>query len=292
MKNKAVGIIGASGWLGGHLCKALMEKGWDVVGFSRSERTGERMSWRQWQGEGAINLEGLDAVINLAGEAIDQRWTEARKVVLRESRVDLTEALSASIRESGVKVLLNASAIGFYGDRGDEKLPESAAVGEGYMAGLCQDWEDAVDVPEEVRTVFLRTGVVLGQGGRAWEKMGKIFKLGIGGRLGSGKQWMPWIHLTDEIEGIVFCLENEITGPVNLVAPESVRNSDFTKAVGKAVKRPTLFPAPAFALKLILGDFAEEGLLASTRVVPQALLDAGFKFTYPNIDKAMAELVS
>lgn len=292
MKNKAVGIIGASGWLGGHLCKALMEKGWDVVGFSRSERTGERMSWRQWQGEGAINLEGLDAVINLAGEAIDQRWTEARKVVLRESRVDLTEALSASIRESGVKVLLNASAIGFYGDRGDEKLPESAAAGEGYMAGLCQDWEDAVDVPEEVRTVFLRTGVVLGQGGRAWEKMGKIFKLGIGGRLGSGKQWMPWIHLTDEIEGIVFCLENEITGPVNLVAPESVRNSDFTKAVGKAVKRPTLFPAPAFALKLILGDFAEEGLLASTRVVPQALLDAGFKFTYPTIDEAMAELVS
>ena len=269
-----------------------MEKGWGVTGFSRSKRDDDGMSWRQWGGEGSINLEGLDAVINLAGEAIDQRWTEARKVVLRESRVDLTEALSASIRDSEVNLLLNASAIGFYGDRGDKKLPESATVGEGYMAGLCLDWEQAVDVPEGVRTVLLRTGVVLGQGGRAWEKMGKIFKLGIGGRLGSGQQWMPWIHLTDEIEGIVFCLENEIAGPVNLVAPESVRNSEFTKAVGKAVRRPTFFPAPAFALKLILGDFAEEGLLASTRVVPQVLLDAGFQFKYPAIDEAMAELVS
>ncbi|MFT6863612.1 MAG: hypothetical protein ACJAVK_002173 [Akkermansiaceae bacterium] len=269
-----------------------MQRGWEVTGFSRSKRDERGMSWRQWEGEGSIDLEGLDAVVNLAGEAIDQRWTDARKVVLRESRVDLTKALSVSIRESEVKVLLNASAIGFYGDRGDEKLRESAAVGEGYMARLCLDWEGAVEVPDEVRTVFLRTGVVLGQGGRAWEKMGKIFKLGIGGRLGSGKQWMPWIHLADEIGGIVSCLENEIAGPVNLVAPESVRNSEFTKAVGKAVRRPTLFPAPAFALKLILGDFAEEGLLASTRVVPQVLLEAGFEFQYPTIAEAMAELVS
>ena len=292
MKKREVGIIGASGWLGGHLCKALMERGWGVTGFSRSKRDDDGMSWRQWGGEGSINLEGLDAVINLAGEAIDQRWTEARKVVLRESRVDLTEALSASIRDSEVNLLLNASAIGFYGDRGDEKLPESATVGEGYMAGLCLDWEEAVDVSENTRTVLLRTGVVLGQGGRAWEKMGKIFKLGIGGRLGSGQQWMPWIHLADEIEGIVFCLENEIAGPVNLVAPESVRNCEFTKAAGKAVRRPTLFPAPAFALKLILGDFAEEGLLASTRVVPQVLLDAEFEFKYPTIAEAMEELIS
>ena len=160
------------------------------------------------------------------------------------------------------------------------------------MAGLCLDWEEAVDVSSEVRTVLLRTGVVLGKGGRAWEKMGKIFKLGIGGRLGNGKQWMPWIHLADEIAGIVYCLEHEIAGPVNLVAPESVRNSEFTKAVGQAMKRPTLFPAPAFALKLLLGDFAEEGLLASTLVVPQVLLDAGYRFKYPTIESAMAELVS
>ncbi len=292
MKNKTVGVIGASGWIGAHLCKALLARGWDVTGFSRSQRENGDVTWRQWDGEGVIDLEGLGAVINLAGEAIDQRWTEKRKMAFRKSRVDLTEDLSESITKSDVEVLLNASAIGIYGDRGDENLPESASDGEGYLAGLCRDWEDAVEVPNSVRTVFLRTGVVLGKGGRAWDKMSGIFKWGIGGKLGNGRQWMPWIHLQDEIGGIIYGLENHVRGPVNLVAPESVRNAEFTRAVGHAMKRPTPFPAPAFALKLFLGDFAKEGLLASTKVVPQVLLDAEYAFEFPTIEKAMAELVA
>ena len=190
-----------------------------------------------------------------------------------------------------MKILLNGSATGFYGNRGDDLLAESEPVGGGYLAELCQDWEGAVDVPGEVRAVILRTGVVLGKGGRAWDKMSKIFRLGVGGRLGSGKQWMPWIHLEDEVNGMIFCLENEIEGPVNLVAPESVQNGEFTKAVA-VLKRPTPFPAPAFALKLALGDFAKEGLLASSRVVPGKLSVSGFQFSYEKIEEALAEITA
>lgn len=250
------------------------------------------MVWRKWAGEEEIDLEGLTSVINLSGEAIDQRWTKKRKALFRTSRVHLTAKLSKAIVNSNVEVLLNASATGIYGDRGDEGLPESASAGTSYLAELCRDWENAVEVPKNVRTVFLRTGVVLGKDSRAWEKMRKIFKWGVGGKLGNGRQWMPWVHLNDEVEGIIFCLENEIAGPVNLVAPESVRNAQFTKVVGKAMRRFTPFAAPAFGLKLLLGDFAEEGLLASTRAIPQVLLDAGYEFKYPTIKKAMSEIVA
>ncbi|MGB2455733.1 MAG: TIGR01777 family oxidoreductase [Akkermansiaceae bacterium] len=266
MKDRTVGVIGASGQIGRHLCNALIARGWRVIAFSRSVREDGDVVWRKWAGEEEIDLEGLTSVINLSGEAIDQRWTKKRKALFRTSRVHLTAKLSKAIVNSNVEVLLNASATGIYGDRGDEGLPESASAGTSYLAELCRDWENAVEVPENVRTVFLRTGVVLGKDSRAWGKMSKIFKWGIGGKLGNGRQWMPWIHLYDEVEGIVFCLENEIEGPVNLVAPESVRNAQFTKAVGKAIKRVTPFAAPAFGLKLLLGDFAKEGLLASARV--------------------------
>jgi uncharacterized protein (TIGR01777 family) len=230
-------------------------------------------------------------VINLAGESIDQRWTKARKLAFRKSRVELSAELSQRMAQSEVKVLLNASAIGIYGDRGDEELPEEASVGQGYLAGLCRDWEAAVAVPEKVRVVFLRTGVVLGNGGGAWGRIRPIFHLGIGGRLGKGCQWMPWIHLQDEVRAIVHCLENDLAGPVNLVAPGAVTNREFTQAVGRVLKRPTIFPAPAFALKLLLGEFAEEGLLASTRVVPRVLEETGFSFRHPTIEGALANLV-
>ncbi len=291
MKEKCVGVIGASGWLGHPLCQALVGHGWRVIGFSRSAQEDGPVQWRVWSGEGSIDLSGLDAVINLAGESIDQRWTKTRKLAFRKSRVDLSGELSQSIAQSEVKVLLNASAIGIYGDRGDEELPEEAPVGEGYLAGLCRDWEAAVEVPDKVRVVFLRTGVVLGNGGGAWGRMKPIFNLGIGGRLGKGGQWMPWIHLRDEVRAIVHCLENDLAGPVNLVAPGVVTNREFTRAVGRVMKRPTIFPAPAFALKLLLGDFAEEGLLASTRVVPRVLEETGFSFRHPTIEGALADLV-
>lgn len=290
-KGKRVGVIGASGWLGQALCSRLRERGWKVTGFSRSDRSRGEMEWRRWNGEDKPDLGGLDAIINLAGEAIDQRWSEERKKLLRRSRVDVTARVSEAMGDSEAGILLNASAIGVYGDRGDEALPESAEPGGGFLPDLCRDWEGAVEVPDHVRTVFLRTGLVLGVGGGAWGKMEKIFRLGIGGRLGSGRQWMPWIHIEDEIGAIIYCLEHEIRGPVNLVAPESVRNADFTRTVGRLLSRPTLFPAPALALRVVFGEFAREGLLASSRVVPQVLLDQGYQFHYPDIEAAMKTLV-
>lgn len=287
---KKVGIIGASGWLGQHLSEALIQEGWVVIGYSRSSRDDGEVLWRQWDGEGEIDLTGLNAVINLAGESIDQRWSEEKKKAFRKSRVDLTESLSRAMQGSEVTVLLNASAVGYYGDRGEAKLTESAEAGENYLARLCVDWEEAVSVPDLVRVCFLRTGVVLGEGGGAWAKMKVPFKLGIGGKLGSGRQWMPWIHLEDEIGAIVHCLEEEVHGPVNLVAPESVTNAAFTKEVGRAMSRPTFFAAPGFMLKLAVGDFAEEGLLASQRVVPEVLEKTGFQFRFPDVGSAMKDL--
>ena len=289
---KTIGIVGASGWIGGHLAKVLLAKGYEVVGYSRSQREDDEITWRVWSGEGEIDLSGVEAVVNMAGEPVDQRWSEKRKRAFETSRVSLTRELCKAISDSEVKVLLNGSAIGFYGSRGDEVLDESSETGTGYFAELCRNWEGAVEVDERVRVAFLRVGMVLGKDGRAWQKMGPIFKLGIGGKLGNGQQWVPWIHLEDVLQGILFCLDNEVSGPVNFTAPEPVRNVTFTKAAGHALKRPTLFPAPAFMLKLVLGDFAEEGLLASARVVPKLLLDSGYSFRYAKIDEAMAEITS
>lgn len=286
---KKVGIIGASGWIGRHLAAALSERGDHVVGFSRRENSSQNHEWRVWNGSGEIDLAGIDAVINLAGEAIDQRWTDAKKEAFYKSRVTLTEDLVASMNHHKVPQLLNASAIGFYGNQGDTKLSESAPLGSGYLAELTSQWERATE-GAEAKVSLLRTGVVLGKDGRAWKKMAPPFKLGFGGKLGSGKQWMPWIHLADEIGATLHCLDQEIEGPVNLVAPVSCTNAEFTKALGSALNRPTVFAAPAFALKLALGDFAKEGLLASVRVVPEVLEKTGYQFKYETIEEAVAEL--
>ncbi|MDA7917128.1 TIGR01777 family oxidoreductase [Akkermansiaceae bacterium] len=285
---KTIGIIGASGWLGQHLSSALLEKGHRVIGFSRSSRNDDAIIWRRWKDE--PDFSDLDAVVNLAGESIDQRWSDSKKKKFYESRVVVTENVVKAMASHGVSHLLNASAVGIYGDQGGGKIAEDAPVGNNYLAELCLAWEKAAE--DAPKVTFLRTGVVLGKGGGAWEKMSKIFKLGIGGKLGSGKQWMPWIHLADEIESIVFCLEKEIEGPVNLVALQSVTNAEFTKVAGAILRRPTIFAAPAFALKLALGDFAEEGLLASQRVVPQVLKAHGFGFQFPEIQTALKSLLS
>jgi len=285
---KTIGIIGASGWLGQQLSEALLEKGHRVIGFSRTEREDDAIIWRAW-GE-QPDLSGIESIVNLAGESIDQRWTEEKKKEFYSSRVNVTRTAVRLMGESGIAHLVNASAVGIYGDQGSREIPEDAPKGDNYLAGLCLAWEDAAEGVEKV--TFLRTGVVLGKGGGAWEKMSKVFKLGIGGKLGSGEQWMPWIHLADEIAAIVFCLEQELEGPVNLAAPGCVTNATFTKAAGSALNRPTIFTAPEFALKLALGDFAEEGLLASQRVVPQALLERDFEFQFPKIEDALRDLTS
>lgn len=286
---KKIGIIGATGWIGQHLVERIRARGDDVIGFSRRENPNNDHEWRVWNGVGRVDLSGIDAVVNLAGEAIDQRWTDLKKEAFYKSRVTLTEELVRSINHDKVPLLLNASAIGLYGDRGDELLPETASVGEGYLAELTRQWEKASD-GAQAKICLLRTGVVLGKDGRAWKKMAPPFKLGLGGKLGPGTQWMPWIHLADEIGSILHCLDYEIEGPVNLVAPKSCTNSEFTKTLGKALNRPTIFTAPAFALKLALGDFAQEGLLASVRVVPEVLNQTGYQFKYETIEEAVAEL--
>ena len=290
---KTIGLVGASGWLGQKVAEKLRDRGDEVVGFSRSERSGNGISWRQWDGKSLPDVSGLDALINLAGEPIFQRWNEKVKKRLRDSRVDLSAKLAEAVRGSEVSVFLNASAVGIYGDRGDEVLTEESGKGDGYLADLTADWEDVVTAKGDLgaRVAFLRTGIVLGKDGGAWETMAPIFKTGIGGKLGDGQQFMPWIHLEDEVNAIIFLLDQEVSGPVNLTAPEPVRNETFTKEVGDALGRPTWIPAPKFGLKLALGEFAEEGLLASQRVVPRVLEREGFEFRFPGLRGALGDLV-
>ncbi len=279
--------MGASGWLGRALSETLKKKGAEVIPFSRSRREG----WRQWDGCSVPDLSGLDAIVNLAGEPVDQRWTSKSKKKFHTSRVDLTQFLVEGIADSEVHTLLNSSGVGFYGTCQDRELTEKDAVGSNFLAKLCLDWEKAAS-EAKIRSVFLRTGVVLGKDGRAWKKMEPLFRLGLGGRLGHGQQWMPWIHLHDEVAAMIHCLESDLAGPVNLVAPESVRNVDFTREFASVLKRPAFIPAPEFMLNLLLGDFAQEGLMASLRVVPQVLLDSGFEFQYPDLRSALEDLTS
>jgi uncharacterized protein (TIGR01777 family) len=241
-------------------------------------------------------LEGFSAVINLSGANLaGKRWTPAYKRELVESRVNTTQALSqalASLRQPP-QVYIVASATGIYGDRGDELLDESSAPGQGFLADLCRAWEDATETADKagIRVVHLRTGVVMGSGG-ALAKMLPIFRLGLGGPLGSGRQWMSWIALDDWIAAAHFLLnQKNLSGPINMVAPQPVTSADFAHALGRAVHRPAVLSAPEFALHLAMGEMADEALLASQRAVPKRLLDAGFHFRYPGIDEALREAV-
>lgn len=294
---KRVVIYGASGFIGGGLAGMLAAEGYEVVGVSRKGE-GDVEGVSAWVKPDAVDLRGCFAVINLAGAPIDQRWTEARKKEFHASRVGVTEDIVAKIAALPAadrpEVLLNGSAVGFYGDGGDAVLTEDAQAGEGYLAELCDAWEKAAHGAEAlgVRTVLLRTGVVLGKGGQAFEKLMTVFKLGIGGRLGSGKQWMPWIHVDDLRAAMVFCLrERGIAGAVNGTAPEPETNAALTRKLAKAVGRWEFLPVPGFALKLALGGFGGF-LLASQRAVPAKLTDAGFRFRYATLDDALRDLTA
>ncbi|MCH7225858.1 TIGR01777 family oxidoreductase [Haloferula sp. A504] len=289
---RTVGIVGASGFIGGEVASAASASGWRVVGFSRRERRagGAVDEWRRWQD--VPDLSGLDAVVNLAGEPVDQRWTAAVRERLRESRVGVTRALLRGMEGHRPAVLVNGSAVGIYGDRGEEPLNEKAEPGEGFLAELCREWEAAADeAPEGVRVAKIRTGIVLGSGGAAWGKMRKVFKLGLGGRFGDGRQWMPWIHEADLAGGIVHVLDcGELSGAVNGAAPESERNADFTRKLAARLKRPAFFHAPEWALRVGLGEFSG-ALLASQRVMPEALLQSGYRFRFPRLEDALEELL-
>jgi uncharacterized protein (TIGR01777 family) len=243
------------------------------------------------------SLEGVEAVFHLAGESIGEgRWTEAKKQRIRNSRIigtrHLVEALATMIHDP--PVLVSGSAIGFYGSRGDQILDETTTAGDDFLADVCKEWEDEARKAEDtgVRTVFSRTGIVLETGGGALAKMLPLFRLGLGGRLGSGHQWMSWIHLDDLVGQLLHAARSpRIRGPMNAVAPHPVTNREFTRVLAGVLRRPAWFPAPAFALRLAIGEFAE-ALLGSQRVVPRVALDSGYEFQYSELDGALRNILS
>ncbi len=284
-------ITGATGFIGTHLAATLREAGHEIVTLGRGEAASYR--WDPAADAPAKAFEGAGAVVHLAGEPVAQRWSPEVKQRIRDSRMLGTERLihGLSIARDRPKVLVCASAVGYYGDRGDETLTEESRPGEGFLPDVCRQWEEKADLAESLgmRVVKVRTGVVLGPGGGALQQMLTPFKAGAGGRLGSGRQWMPWIHLHD-IAGIFrHVIDNPVKGPLNGAAPGVVTNADFTTALGHALHRPTIMPVPEFALKLMFGEMAEV-ILSSQRVVPQGTVRSGYKFLYPELGAALASL--
>jgi uncharacterized protein (TIGR01777 family) len=236
-------------------------------------------------------LAGVDAIIHLAGVGVgDKRWTKKYKSEILNSRLLGTTTIAKAVAELKPQVFISASAIGWYGESGNRAVVETDRVGDDFLAAVCREWESAADLAADVRTVKIRTGLVLDPTGGALGKMLPLFRLGFGGKLGSGKQWWSWITLHDQIRAIVFALENPISGPVNVTSPNPVTNQEFTSALARALHRPALFPAPAIALKIALGGFSSE-VLGSKKVIPHVLQEAGFTWDYPHITEALNQLV-
>jgi uncharacterized protein (TIGR01777 family) len=237
-------------------------------------------------------LAGVDAVVNLCGVNVgEKRWSGAFKQSLRDSRIGPTEVLSAAVVEAGVPTLINASAVGYYGDTGWRTTDETAPAGEGFMARLCEDWEAATSFAQQdgTRVVLVRTGLVLAPSGGILGRVKPLFSLGLGARLGNGRQYMPWISLEDEVRALLYVISHDdVSGPVNLTGPAPVTNAEFTAALGRTVNRPTPLMVPGFALRTLLGEFAEEGLLGGQRAIPAALERAGFEFHHNTIGEALA----
>ncbi|MEC4668552.1 MAG: TIGR01777 family oxidoreductase [Nitrospirota bacterium] len=296
-------VTGGTGFIGRPLCQRLLEIGHSVTVLTRDPATcrirlGPRVQSVGWQGyrepagEWAAALDGSDAVINLAGAPIaDRRWSAHTKERVRDSREGATMALVEALPKLQRRpdLLISASAIGYYGPRDEERLTEDSASGTGFLASLCREWEAAARAAErhEVRVVLPRIGIVLEKEGGALAKMLPAFKLGLGGALGRGIQWMSWIHRHDLVELLVFLLTKEIRGPVNATAPHPVRNREFARALGQAVRRPAVLRTPGFVLRLMLGQMAEELLLTGQRVLPQRAESMGFQFRYPTLPEAL-----
>jgi len=289
-------LSGASGILGTALRQALDARNLEVLQLVRHDPVASgQLKWDPTAPTSIPNpkpLEGLFAAIHLSGASIAaHRWTPAYKRELWASRVESTRALATVLASMSQPppTLLVASATGIYGNRGDELLDENSSPGTGFLADLCREWESAAQPAAKagIRVIHLRFGVVLGPGG-ALAKMLPLFRLGLGGRLGSGRQWMSWISLADAVAAILFSLDTPpLAGPVNLTAPHPVTNAEFTNALGRALHRPAILPVPAFALRLAVGSIANEALLASERAFPSRLTTAGFQFTHPTVDTAL-----
>ncbi|MEU4447754.1 TIGR01777 family oxidoreductase [Actinosynnema sp. NPDC050801] len=288
-------IAGSSGLIGTSLVAALRGAEHEVLRLVR--RRPSAPDERRWDPPaGRIDagaLDGVDAVVNLCGAGVaDKRWSDARKQVLLDSRTVPTEVLAAAVAEHGVPVLVNASAIGYYGDTGDEVVDETSPSGTGFLAELCRQWEAATaPADEHARVVRMRTGLVISPSGGLFGRIKPLFSFFLGGRIGDGRQYMPWISLDDAISAIRFVVEHDVSGPVNITAPSPVTNAEFTRTVGHALRRPTPWVAPAFALKAVLGEVAEEGLLSGQRAVPRVLEQRGFQFLHPALGAAVAAAV-
>ncbi|RJX36095.1 MAG: TIGR01777 family protein [Desulfarculus sp.] len=294
-------VTGGSGFIGRALCRQLMAAGHQVTVLSRSQEAAARLPQgaraiigdpsRQgdWQAQAAEH----QGFINLAGASIFGRWSPDYKALLRSSRVLTTRNLvEAMAKAAGPKVLVSASAVGYYGFHQDEELDESSPAGQDFLGQLCLDWEAEANAAARrgARVVATRFGIVLGKGGGALGQMLPLFKLGLGGVLGSGRQWFSWIHRADLVSAIVFCLERELAGAVNCTAPRPVTNRELTQALAHAVHRPAFLPAPAFAVKLLLGELGSV-LLEGQRVLPRRIMRAGFQFKFPTIETALEDLL-
>ena len=235
--------------------------------------------------------EGVDAIIHLAGANVgDRRWTKRYKAEILNSRLLGTNTIATAVSRLKPSVFISASAIGWYGETGNRAVTENDRPGDDFLATVCKEWESAANLAGDVRTVKLRTGLVLEPNSGALGKMLPLFRFGLGGKLGNGKQWWSWITLHDQIKAICFLLESQIEGAVNLTSPNPATNQEFTSALARAMRRPALFPVPGFALKVVLGGFSTE-ILGSKRVIPQKLIDAGFQFDFPHLAPALAELI-
>ena len=290
-------IAGSSGLIGTELVTSLRSDGHEVIKLVRRKpAASSEVYWNPAAGEiDSSALVGCDVIINLAGAGVgDRRWSNSYKELIRSSRVDTTSLLAETAADLKLKVFIAGSAIGWYGDTADRQVDETSPPGEGFLAEVVVAWETASKPARDagVRVVNIRTGLVASKHGGAWAKLLPIFKLGAGGKLGSGKQYWSFISMRDEIAAIKFLIDSpNISGPVNLTAPQPATNAEVTKAMAKVFRRPALFPVPAFALKTVLGEFSQE-VLGSSRVIPKVLLDNGFKFADPDIESAMRTLAT
>jgi uncharacterized protein (TIGR01777 family) len=295
--NSKILVSGVSGPIGTALLPSLRAKGCSVIRLVRGPaKDQDQISWDPAAPLDPRVVSGFDAVIHLAGETIFGRWTKTKKAKIRDSRVVGTFTLASALAqaEDRPKVFVCGSAIGYYGDRNDEPVNEESAPGTGFLAEVCQDWEEATTpaVQADIRTAHLRTGIVLSAKGGALGAMLTPFKLGLGGRIGSGRQWMSWIDVRDMVGAIHHILKNDlIQGPVNMVAPKPVRNAEFTKTLASVLSRPAIFPVPGFAVKALFGEMGEALLLGGQRVEPSRLISSGYPFRFNELRASLESVL-
>lgn len=290
---KKVAVTGSTGLIGTALVAQLRSDGYQVLKLvRRPPRSADEVSWDPIKGEIDLkSLEDVDAVFHLAGAGVgDKRWTAAYRSEILNSRLLGTTTIANACEQLQPEVFISASAIGYYGETGNREVTEVDRGGDDFLSIVCREWEAVANLAPSVRTIKLRTGLVLDPTGGALGRMIPLFKFGLGGKLGSGKQWWSWITLHDQVRAMIFLMNSQIEGAVNIATPNPVTNKEFTAALAHALKRPAFFPAPAFALRASLGGFSSE-ILGSKKILPKVLLDNGFEFDYPFVSNALTALV-